>query len=143
MTRYRHRSSAYYAGAQSYSRSRRALEAESEGRFPLTRAIPVVARMFGITRKAARFLLEERGTDEWHHVGKYANETFYYDTRFDENDFTDAQLAEARLTRERYLAVVRDADLPGRVIEELKVASGTKRAAVAFRREGAGDRPAS
>jgi hypothetical protein len=72
--------SAYYSRNQSYSRSYNAELAESVERFPLTRAISVVALKYGVTKKIARFALEFTGTSEWHHVGKFANRVDYYDT---------------------------------------------------------------
>jgi hypothetical protein len=61
------------------SRSVRAVEAETEGKFPLTRAIQNLTKTLGITRKAARELLIKVGPCEAHHTSKYANLTDYYD----------------------------------------------------------------
>jgi hypothetical protein len=60
--------------------------AEREGRMPITRAIDAVYRNYnwrrhGITRKAVRELLERHWDGEWHHVGPYAHEVGYFDTR--------------------------------------------------------------
>ena len=63
-----------------YSRSANAEAAEVEGRLPLTRAIPVVAKVAGVTRAKAREALLAVHDGEWHHVGKYANKVQYYDT---------------------------------------------------------------
>lgn len=71
--------SAFYSRNASYSRSYNAEVAESEGRFPMTRAIPVVAKEAGVTRKIARAALIHTYDGEWHHVGRYANEVAYYD----------------------------------------------------------------
>jgi hypothetical protein len=46
---------------------------------PITRAIAAVVGRTGCTRKAARAALEEVGPCEWHHTGKFANQTDYYD----------------------------------------------------------------
>lgn len=78
---------AYYARAGSYSRSFNAEVAESEGRFPLTRAVPILARKLSITQRKARAYLEWKGTCEWHHVGKYANRVDYYDTNVGAEDY--------------------------------------------------------
>jgi hypothetical protein len=84
----------YYSRAQSYSRSYNAERAEEEGRYPLTRAIRVVAARYGITKSAARKLLELSWQGEWHHVGKYANEINYYDTNICELCREDDDLLE-------------------------------------------------
>ena len=64
-----------YSGA---SRSNRAVEAEINGRLPLSRAIPVVARQAKVSRSVARDALLASHDGEWHHTGKYARETPYY-----------------------------------------------------------------
>ncbi|HWO88939.1 MAG TPA: hypothetical protein VNL98_07300 [Gemmatimonadales bacterium] len=61
------------------SRSVRAAQAESLGRYPLTRAVGELAGLARITRRAARSLLEALGPAEWHHTSKHANRTDYYD----------------------------------------------------------------
>ena len=71
--------SAYYSRAGSYSRSHNAEVAEDNGRYPLTRAIPVVATAAGVTQKVARAALVATHDGEWHHVGKFANQVDYYD----------------------------------------------------------------
>lgn len=70
-------------------KSDNAIFAESTGRFPLTRAIPIVAKELKITRKAARQLIEEAGPCEWHHTSKYGNATDYYDTEEIISDFKE------------------------------------------------------
>jgi hypothetical protein len=67
-------------------RSMNAEIAEREGRMPLTRAVDAVYRNYNcrrhrITRKAVRELLESHWDGEWHHVGPYAHEIGYYNTR--------------------------------------------------------------
>lgn len=71
--------SAYYSRARSYSRSYNAHLAEEDGRMPLTRAVAYVAEHAVTTQVIARAVLLRRGTDEWHHVGKYATPVYYYD----------------------------------------------------------------
>lgn len=60
------------------SRSANAEYAESEGRFPLTRA----SKVLGISTKLFREAIVhiQYTTNEWHHVSKYANRVDYYDT---------------------------------------------------------------
>jgi|GEM_PF-4149820 len=65
--------SAYYARANSYSRSYNAHVAENEGRFPATLA----AREWGF--KSPAELRRWVRTSEWHHVGKFAACVDYYD----------------------------------------------------------------
>ena len=60
--------------------------AERVGKLPLTRAVDAVYRNYncrkhGITRKVVRSVLEESWDGQWHHVGPYAHEIAYYDTR--------------------------------------------------------------
>lgn len=71
------RKSAYYSRNNSYSRSFNAECAERENRYPLTRA----AAYLGISLAAFKNGLSHSGisTNEWHHVGKYANHVDYYD----------------------------------------------------------------
>lgn len=68
-------------GYVGYSRSVRAVEAEKEGKLPLSRAIPVVSRATGVTRKLARLILKGIGPCEWHHTSKNFNRTSFYDTQ--------------------------------------------------------------
>src|ERR1039458_4330994 len=70
--------SAYYSRNNSYSRSYNATAAEGEQRFPRTRA----ASFLGLSTAAfdAGCKKANYTTGEWHHVGKYANEVYYYDT---------------------------------------------------------------
>lgn len=93
---------AFYGALGAYSRSRRAIEAQDEGRYPITVASGIVAKSYGISRKRARQLLEEIGSDEWHHVGKYANHVYFYET-----DFSVLDLAElsARLSPDVFGAI--------------------------------------
>jgi len=60
-------------------RSINARIAEGEGKMPLTRATAALAKLAKITRKEAKAALLKIGPCEWHHVGKYAAETDYYD----------------------------------------------------------------
>lgn len=70
--------SAYYSRANSYSKSFNATQAENEGRFPRSRA----AKELGLSLKAfdAGCAYVGYNSNEWHHVGKYANQVDYYDT---------------------------------------------------------------
>jgi hypothetical protein len=65
-------------GYSGFSRSARAVEAEREGKLPMSRAIPVTARLASCSRTEARRALEAVGPREWHHTSKYANATDYY-----------------------------------------------------------------
>lgn len=67
-------------------RSRNAEIAERNGKMPITRAVDQVYRQYNcrrhrITRRAVRECLEKHWDGEWHHVGPYAHETDYYNTR--------------------------------------------------------------
>lgn len=57
-----------------------AMTAHAEGRFPLSRAIGVVAKAACVNRAAAKAALEATFAGEWHHVGKFAATVDYYDT---------------------------------------------------------------
>lgn len=59
--------------------SNNAVWAYRNGRMPISKAVPVLARKAGITQKRAREVLEEVGPCEWHHTSKYFNETPFYD----------------------------------------------------------------
>lgn len=56
-----------------------ALRAEERGLHPLTRAVPKLAKLMGITQKEAREKLKGEIADEWHHTGKYGRRTDFYD----------------------------------------------------------------
>lgn len=66
-----------------YSKSNNALEAERQGKFPLTHAAKIAATNFGITQSQAKWLLEKIGPCEWHHTSSHYNQTDYYDTNTD------------------------------------------------------------
>jgi hypothetical protein len=68
---------ASYAQA-GYGRSHSAEIAEEEGKLPLTRPIPALARIINCTQRLAREILLEWGWCEQHHTGKYARRTNYY-----------------------------------------------------------------
>lgn len=68
------------AGYSGYSKSNNAIDAEAEGRFPLSHAIGIVAKAAGVTRKVARAALDSVGSHEWHHSSKKFNRVAYYDT---------------------------------------------------------------
>lgn len=67
------------AGYCGWSKSNNAVAAEHEGKLPLSRAVAVVAREAGCTRKQARAALEAVGPCEWHHTSKKYNPTDYYE----------------------------------------------------------------
>jgi hypothetical protein len=78
---------AYYSRSDSYSRSYNAEQAESEGRFPKSRFRAEIRKAIG-SRATPRLLrayykagaaIIERGTNEWHHVGRYASRIDYFD----------------------------------------------------------------
>lgn len=60
-------------------KSLRAIYAEEEGRYPKTHA----AKALGLSLATFNRAIEEGAisTKEWHHTGKYANRTDYWDTR--------------------------------------------------------------
>jgi len=68
------------AGYDGYSKSNNAVDAEENGRFPITKAKRIVSAKTGITQKTARKVLKSLGTSEYHHTSKYYNTTDYYDT---------------------------------------------------------------
>lgn len=76
------------AGYDGYSKSNNAIQAEEEGKFPLSQASKIVASNFGITQKQAKWLLEKIGPCEWHHTSSHYNRTDYYDTN--ENEIIDS-----------------------------------------------------
>ena len=61
--------------------SHRALEAESENKLPISRAVPLVAKVLGITKTEARARLIASWDGEWHHTSKYANKTKFYNAQ--------------------------------------------------------------
>lgn len=97
---------AYYSRNRSYSRSANAESAESDGRFPRTRA----AQSMGISVKAfdAGCLAANYTTSEWHHVGKYANKVDYYDTAELELNIKFWQGARTKLNRTYTTAKIAD-----------------------------------
>jgi hypothetical protein len=68
------------AGYNGYSKSNNAVEAESEGRFPMTAAKKILADEGNVTQKIAAKLLKHFGNREWHHTSKFYNCTDYFDT---------------------------------------------------------------
>jgi len=71
-------------------KSDNAYHAQTCGKWPLTRAVKIIAATikpyYKIPQRIIREWLEMVGPCEWHHVGKYANVCDYYDT----NDILDA-----------------------------------------------------
>jgi len=68
------------AGYCEFSKSNNAIEAESGGLFPITKAVKIVSKATNCTRKKAREILNKIGADEYHHTSKFYNVTDYYDT---------------------------------------------------------------
>ena len=79
-----------------YSKSLNAEVAESEGRLPMTRAIPVVAERAGVTRREARAALVATHDGEWHHTGTYSTRGGRLRGR--RTDYYDVQAAVAYLS---------------------------------------------
>jgi hypothetical protein len=98
------------AGYDGYSKSNNAVDAEGEGRYPLTKAARIVARETGITVKAARSILLEIRTIEYHHSSKFFNCVDYYDTKepirvinhMTANGFDDYETAREDLEEKEY-----------------------------------------
>ena len=80
----------FMGGYSGYSRSNNALAAEAEGKLPLTRAIPELAKKTGMSRAEARELLTKQGPSEWHHTSKEYNRTNYFDVNQAVRWFEDA-----------------------------------------------------
>lgn len=92
------------AGYFNYSKSNNAVAAEAAGRYPLTIATKVLAKMAGVTQKVAREALEETWGGEWHHSSKKYNCVNYYDVVdggvwLVEQGLTDSQELVAEFTR--------------------------------------------
>ena len=68
------------AGYAGYSKSNNAIEAESEGRMPMSRACAVVASATGLKRADAKALLVRLHDGEYHHTSKFYNRVKFYDT---------------------------------------------------------------
>jgi hypothetical protein len=67
------------AGYHGYSKSNNALDAEKEGRYPLTKAASLLAKKLNWSVPKARAFLLSIGTKEWHHTSCKYNATDYYD----------------------------------------------------------------
>jgi hypothetical protein len=67
------------AGYNGYSKSNNAIQAEENGRFPITKAIKVVKEATGLSSKIIRERLEASWGGEWHHSSKMYNRVKYYD----------------------------------------------------------------
>lgn len=100
------------SGYCGWSKSWRAVEAEADGKLPLTRAIEAVAKRAGCTKKAAREALKAVGPCEWHHTSKHFNRTDFYDCRAAARYLA---LANERAGMERFAGdrVISDAVLRG------------------------------
>lgn len=68
------------AGYDRYSKSNNALDAENDGRYPITQAARVVSRATGVTVREARRALNDTYQGEFHHSSKFYNRVKYYDT---------------------------------------------------------------
>ena len=66
------------SGYYGYSKSNNAINAEEENKYPITIATKVLAKKAHITQKKARSILDEIGSCEWHHTGKFYKRTNYY-----------------------------------------------------------------
>ena len=60
-------------------KSNNAVDAEENGKLPLSRAVKSVARRTGIKQKCARQFIKWIGSCECHHTSKFYNATKYYD----------------------------------------------------------------
>lgn len=97
------KTSAYYSRNNSYSRSFNAECAEEEGRLPLTRAAKAIGLSLNHFKETLK--LANIKTNEWHHVGKFANRVDYYDTIEIRNNvnFWLAALKLAKTTKQKDL----------------------------------------
>ncbi len=84
------------AGYDGYSKSNNAVDAEDEGRYPVTKAARIVAKATRVTIREARRVLTELGTTEFHHSSKFYNTVKYYNTKraidmilHDDPDYTE------------------------------------------------------
>lgn len=114
------------AGYNGYSKSNNAVDAEAEGRYPITHAMQIVRALTGCTAKAAKAALLEYGdNDEWHHSSKKYNRVAYYDTKpsvmalmgfdTDDTEAVEEYLVECvdsmiRADRERITKIITDRD---------------------------------
>lgn len=92
------------AGYQGYSKSNNAVDAESDGRYPMTQAVKVVRAATGVTIKEARAMLKEIGTCEWHHTSAKYNATDYYDTEAAIEYFSSEEYKTSRSLKDRFEA---------------------------------------
>ena len=60
-------------------KSNNAVDAEENGKLPLSRAVKSVARRTGIKQKDTRQFIKWLGNCEYHHTSKFYNATEYYD----------------------------------------------------------------
>ena len=60
-------------------KSNNAVDAEENGKLPLSRAVKSVARRTGVTQAVARQFIKWIGRCEYHHTSKFYNATSYYD----------------------------------------------------------------
>ena len=93
------------AGYDHYSKSNNALQAESENRYPITKAKAVVAQETGVSQLLAGRALKAWHNGEFHHTSKHYNSTNYYDIAF----------AIAALNAGRQLGLTLDAAFFGKI----------------------------
>lgn len=67
------------AGYAGFSKSNNAINAENEGRFPLSIAKKMLSTQAKITQKVAEIALKATHSGEWHHTSKFYNRVNYYD----------------------------------------------------------------
>jgi hypothetical protein len=61
-----------------FAKSNNALTAESNERYPLSRASKIMSKKLGWTLAKAKAFLSQQGTAEWHHSSKMYNKINYY-----------------------------------------------------------------
>lgn len=94
-----------YQRLNNNQKSYNAFQAEKNDIFPLTKASKIFANHYNVTIDHAVQFLKEIGPCEWHHTGKFANVTNYYDVSVktleelkDEfNDFVYSPLKEKKI----------------------------------------------
>lgn len=96
------------SGYSEFSKSNNGLEAESSGRFPISKAKRVVAKHFNVSQAHAEAFLKAQGTTEWHHSSKFYNAVDYYDVSPQAlkdlaEDFAEFEYRPEAKQRRRYL----------------------------------------
>ena len=75
------------AGYHHFSKSNNAIDAEVDGRYPITKARAILAKKLNWPVAKSKAFLLHVGTSEWHHTSKFYNRAKYYDV-------TDEAIAE-------------------------------------------------